>query len=84
MFGLYQVMKLPLVSPLSTAEVAKLLGIARSTLEEWIQHQKVSPKVVQIGKRKYRLWTEAEIEKVRSVKEKTYRKGRGRKKKPNL
>lgn len=66
--------------PLSTKEVAKQLGIARSTLELWIQQGKVKPKKVQIGEQEYRLWTEGEIERVRRVKKKTYRKGRGRKK----
>ena len=68
--------------PLSTKEVAKQLGIARSTLELWIQQGKVKPKKVQIGEQEYRLWTEGEIERVRRVKKKTYRRGRGRKKKP--
>jgi excisionase family DNA binding protein len=69
------------MSPFSTEEVAERLGIARSTLEVWIQQGKVKPKTVRIGKKTYRLWTEREIEKVRRVKKKTYRKGRGRKKK---
>ena len=68
-------------SPLSTEEVAKLLGIGYSTLELWIQQRKVKPKTIRIGRKVYRVWTEREIEKVRGVKQKTYRKGRGRKKK---
>jgi excisionase family DNA binding protein len=69
------------MSPQSTAEVARLLGIARSTLEVWIQQGKVRPRVMRVGRKTYRIWTEREIEKVRRVKKKTYRKGRGRKKK---
>lgn len=67
--------------PLSTLEVAKRVGIARSTLELWIQLGKVKPKAMRIGKRAYRIWTDEEIAKVFRVKEKTYCRGRGRKKK---
>ena len=70
-----------LMSPMSTEEVARLVGIGRNTLERWIREGKVTPKMVRVGKKNYRLWTEREIEKLRHVKEKTYRKGRGRKKK---
>ena len=69
------------MSPLSTEEVAARVGIHRTTLELWIRQGKLKPKTVFVGKKAYRLWTEREIEKVRRVKEKTYRKGRGRKKK---
>ena len=69
-----------LMSPISTEEVARLVGIGRNTLERWIREGKLTPKTVRVGKRNYRLWTEREIEKVRRVKKKTYRKGRGRKK----
>ena len=67
------------MSPLATPEVAKLVGIHIATLERWIAEGRVKPKSVSVGKRTYRLWTEAEIKKLRRVKEKTYRKGRGRK-----
>ncbi|MDA2913478.1 helix-turn-helix domain-containing protein [Acidobacteriia bacterium AH_259_A11_L15] len=69
------------MSPLSSKELARLVGIGHRTLERWISEGKVEPKTVVIGKKTYRLWTEREIEKVRRVKEKTYRKGRGRKRK---
>jgi len=69
------------MSPLSTAQVAKRLGIARSTLELWIQQGRVKPRTLAIGKKVYRIWTGQEIGRVHRVKEKTYRKGRGRKKK---
>ena len=67
------------MSPRSTPEVAKLTGIHLRTLERWIKEGRVSPGTVVIGQRTYRLWTDAEIKKLRRVKEKTYRKGRGRK-----
>ncbi len=69
------------MSPLSTEEVARIVGIGHRTLERWISEGKVEPKTVVIGRKTYRLWTEQEIDKLRRVKGKTYRKGRGRKKK---
>jgi predicted site-specific integrase-resolvase len=69
------------MSPLSTAEVASRAGIHRTTLELWIRLGKVKPKTIRVGKKVYRLWTDEEIAKVFRVKEKTYCKGRGRKKK---
>ncbi len=69
------------MSPLSTEEVARIVGIGHRTLERWISEGKVGPKTVVIGRKTYRLWTEQEIDKLRRVKGRTYRKGRGRKKK---
>ena len=69
------------MSPFSTREVARQVGIHLRTLERWLEEKKVKPHLLQVGKKTYRIWTPKEIEKVRSVKERTYRKGRGRKKK---
>jgi DNA-binding transcriptional MerR regulator len=69
------------LSPLSTKEVARIVGIGHRTLERWLTQGRVAPKTVVIGRKAYRLWTEDEIEMLRGVKEKTYRKGRGRKSK---
>ena len=70
------------MNPLSTVQVAKLVGIHRVTLEEWMRQGRVKPpKAVSIGGQTYRLWSERDIERVRKHKEKFYRKGRGRKKK---
>ena len=70
------------MAPLSTAQIASALGIHRVTLEEWLSKGKVKPpKTVQIGAKAYRLWTERDIERLRKFKMKSYRKGRGRKKK---
>ena len=68
------------MAPGSTEEVARKVGVARSTLELWIKQGKVKPQLVRIGKRAFRLWSDKEIKKVKEVKAKTYRKGRGRKK----
>jgi len=67
--------------PLSTAEVAALIGVHRVTLEEWLRLGKVKPpKTAKIGGHTYRLWSEKDVERLRTYKEKAYRKGRGRKK----
>jgi predicted DNA-binding transcriptional regulator AlpA len=65
---------------ISTAQVAAQVGIDRVTLERWIRDDKVKlPKTIVIGARRFRLWTAADVERVRRVKVRTYRKGRGRK-----
>lgn len=70
------------MSPLSTAQVAEMIGVHRVTLEEWLRLGKVKPpKSVKIGARSYRLWAEKDFERLRRYKDKFYRKGRGRKKK---
>ena len=70
------------MSPRSTAEIAKLIGITKVTLERWLAQGKVSkPKQIRIGTRLFRLWTDKAIKRVRRYKEKSYRKGRGRKSK---
>ncbi len=69
------------MGPLSTEEVAREVGIGRSTLELWIRQGKLNPKVLQIGRKNYRVWTDREIEKVIAVKRKTYRKRRTKNKK---
>ncbi len=70
------------MSPLSTEEVASLVGISRVTLERWLAQKKIPmPKRILVGTRVSRIWTERDIERVRRHKEKFYRKGRGRKKK---
>jgi len=72
------------MNPRSTADVAKLVGITKVTLERWLAQGKVAmPRQMRIGTRLFRLWTDRDIERVQRYKEKFYRKGRGRKKKPN-
>jgi excisionase family DNA binding protein len=70
------------MSPLSTPEVARKVGIHRVTLEKWIRAGKVKPsKRVRVGGRAFRIWTAGDVERVRKWKAAHYRKGRGRKKK---
>lgn len=70
------------MSPYSTREVANLVEVHVATLEEWLSKKKVrAPRTVRVGAKRYRLWTDADVERVRKYKKKSYRKGRGRKKK---
>jgi predicted site-specific integrase-resolvase len=68
---------------LSTADVARKVGVNRVTLERWISSGKVTgPRTIQIGKGEFRNWTPADVERVHKYKQENYRKGRGRKAKP--
>jgi hypothetical protein len=67
---------------LSTLEVARMIGIHKQTLLDWLYAGKVlEPKRQAIGGQVVRIWTQTDIDRVRSYKEKNYCKGRGRKKK---
>ena len=71
------------MTPIATADVAKKVGISESTLERWLAEGNVKPpRPIQLGRRAFRLWTEADIERVRRYKKKNYWKGRGKKPKP--
>ena len=70
------------MTPLSTEEVARSVGISRVTLERWLASGKVPvPRPLHVGKNVFRNWNNRDIERVKRYKEKHYRKGRGRKKK---
>jgi len=67
----------------STQEAAKLVGIHRVTLQEWLSAGKVRPsQVIPMKGRTLWRWTRADLKKLRRYKTAHYRKGRGRKKKP--
>jgi predicted site-specific integrase-resolvase len=67
---------------LTTRQAAEAAGIGLTTLNEWMAAGKVkAPKPVLRGALGMRLWGERDIERLRAVKAKIYRKGRGRKKK---
>ncbi len=69
------------MSPLSTREVAGLVGVHPITLERWLASGKIpAPGPLRIGGRIFRRWTERDIERVKQYKAKFYRKGRGPKK----
>jgi DNA-binding transcriptional MerR regulator len=66
---------------LSTKEVAAKVGINRVTLQRWLLSGALQePKRFTAGGIDVRIWTEADLERVRRYKETNYRKGRGRKK----
>jgi hypothetical protein len=68
---------------LSTAEVAKKAGIDKATLERWLAGGKIArPKSLHIGRKVFRHWADADVERVRKFKQENYRKGRGRKPRP--
>ena len=67
---------------LTTAEAAIRTGLNRVTLQEWIRQGRVkAPRLVLRNGRAVRLWSQADLKKLRDVKAHTYRRGRGRKKK---
>ena len=66
---------------LTTTEAAKAVGLHPVTLQRWIAAEKVkAPQPTLIGAVGYRLWTTKDVERLRKVKLKIHRKGRGRKK----
>ena len=67
---------------LSTEKAARVVGINQRTLQRWMRAGRVkAPKPRLRNGQGIRLWSKADIEQLRKVKERTYRKGRGRKKK---
>jgi predicted DNA-binding transcriptional regulator AlpA len=66
---------------LSTKRAAKAAGVSRITLLRWVRDGKVrGPKPVLIGAVGMRLWSPADVERIRAWKAKHFCKGRGRKK----
>jgi len=69
---------------LSTLDVARQVGISRATLERWIASGNIpAPKMIKFGHDEFRNWTAKDVARLRKYKQKNYRKGRGRKPKPN-
>jgi predicted site-specific integrase-resolvase len=70
-----------MASGVSTLKAANAVGIHRVTLQEWIRLGKVKPpKPVLRNGRGVRLWSAADLAKLRKIKEQIYRRGRGRRK----
>ncbi len=66
----------------STSEAAKKCGIHHITLQRWVSEGKVAaPSKTRVGGVIVRLWTDADVDRVRKYKQENYRKGRGRKSK---
>jgi predicted site-specific integrase-resolvase len=67
---------------LSTLEVARVIGVHKQTLLDWLYAGKVrEPKRQTVGGQVVRIWSQSDIERVREYKRQNYCKGRGRKKK---
>jgi excisionase family DNA binding protein len=65
---------------LTTREAARAAGIGRVTLQRWIRAGKIrAPKARLQNGVGVRLWSSADIANLRRVKDKIFRKGRGRK-----
>jgi len=64
----------------STDQVARALGIDKSTLLRWLYSGKLAePKVVKTPTSKIRVWSEKDLMRAQRYKDANYRKGRGRK-----
>lgn len=65
---------------LTTSQAAKAVGIGINTLNVWIRCRKVEPApLVVVGSHAQRVWARQDIARLREVKARIYRKGRGRK-----
>jgi DNA-binding transcriptional MerR regulator len=52
----------------TTVEVAKAAGVNRATLQYWIKTRKISAPRVQLrGNRAVRLWTDAQMKRIRTL-----------------
>jgi predicted DNA-binding transcriptional regulator AlpA len=69
------------MSPLSSADVASVVGIGRATLERWLKEKRIPrPKTIRVGKKGFRLWTRSDIQSVGKYKAANYNKKPRRKK----
>jgi len=70
-----------MAKPCNTQQAAKAAGIAVMTLHRWMVAGKVqAPKLRIRHGRAVRLWSQADLARLRELKQSTYCKGRGRKK----
>ncbi len=70
-----------MVKAVPTAMAARKAGISPITLQRWIAARRVKAPALRIRHgRAVRLWTVQDLERLRQVKQATYCRGRGRKK----
>lgn len=70
-----------MAKPCNTQQAAKAVGIAVMTLHRWVVAKKLkAPKLRIRNGRAVRLWSKADLDRISSVKQQFYCKGRGRKK----
>ena len=68
-------------APCNTEQAAKLAGISGMTLHRWMVAKKLkAPKLRIRNGRAVRLWSKADLDRLRRLKQDIYCKGRGRKK----
>ena len=61
----------------TTTEAADAVGITRATLQDWIKKGKfAAPKLQQLGKVAVRLWTSADVARLKAVKKEIYQEKR--------
>src|SRR5437660_1399740 len=58
----------------STPEVARMLGMSKDTLSDWISQRKVQgPQLTGSGQiRKHRLWSDADVERAKTFKKENF------------
>lgn len=65
----------------TTSEAAKQAGISLATINRWIAMDKIeAPEPTLVGATGYRLWSRADIKRLRLAKKRIYWQGGGRKK----
>jgi DNA-binding transcriptional MerR regulator len=65
----------------STVEVARLVRVHKLTLLRWLYSNKIpEPRRVRVNHQQYRIWSQADLERVRQFKKANYRKKPRRKK----
>jgi excisionase family DNA binding protein len=64
----------------STGEAAKQVGITRATLQDWLKKGKFKPpKLAKVGNISVRLWSEADIGRLRAKKSEIYQEKKANK-----
>jgi predicted site-specific integrase-resolvase len=64
----------------STHQVARAVGVNKSTLLRWLYAGKLAePTIVETPTSVIRIWSDADLKRAQRYKEQNYRKGRGRK-----
>ena len=62
----------------STAQVARMVGVHKVTLQRWLLSGKVrEPRRIRNGGVNARIWTNRDVERVKKYKAASYMKGRG-------
>jgi predicted site-specific integrase-resolvase len=70
-----------MAKPFNTQQAASAVGISAMTLHRWVTAGKVNaPKLRIRNGRAVRLWSNADLARLRRLKQEIYCKGRGRKK----